>query len=349
MSVTPTFKMPAEWMPHRACWLAWPYAKDLWQADLEVAQESFASFCRAIADVDPQTGKARGENLEILVANEQAFGDAKSLLGDLPIRFHRIPYGDIWLRDIAPLFVHAQDGTCSAACFHFNGWGEKYVLEHDSEVAQRIAAESGLSFRKWDWVFEGGAIEVDGQGTGLTSRSCLLNPNRNPGLTESDMETRLKEALGLQKIIWITEGLLNDHTDGHIDTIARFVAPGVVACMFAGEPDDPNKRVLEQIRAELESATDANGQKLRVVLVPSPGRVLDEADEIMPASYLNFYIANTTVVVPTYESRQDIPAVETIRLLFPKRKVIGIPAKAILTGGGAFHCISQQEPVDRVV
>jgi agmatine deiminase len=193
-------------------------------------------------------------------------------------------------------------------------------------------------------VLEGGSVEVDGEGTLLTTRQCLLNPNRNPSLDEKAIETRLREALGVTKVLWLTEGLRNDHTDGHVDTIARFVGPGVLVCMEPADDDDPNAKVLLAIAAELESMTDARGGPLRVVRIPSPGLVPGEDGEPMPASYVNFYIANHAVVVPTYGSPHDDAAVAAIGRLFPSRRTVGIDARAILSGGGAFHCITQQVP-----
>jgi agmatine deiminase len=196
-------------------------------------------------------------------------------------------------------------------------------------------------------VLEGGSVEVDGEGTLLTTRQCLLHPNRNPSLTQAAAEGWLEEALGVQKVLWLAEGLMNDHTDGHVDTLARFVAPGVVVCMEASL-DDPNAPVLEAIGRDLDRMTDAQGRKLTVVRVPSPGRILGRDGAIMPASYVNFYIGNRAVVVPTYLSPHDDDAVEAIARLFPTRLTVGIDARSILSGGGAFHCITQQQPRAKV-
>ncbi len=333
-----SIRQPAEWAPHRACWLAWPSAADLWEENLPGAQAEFRELCRAIG---------ASEKLEILVPNESAARDAERALAGLEARFHRIDFGDIWLRDTAPIFMHGLDGRLAAVRFAFNGWGEKYVLPFDAAVSARLAEASGHATRSHAWVLEGGAIDVDGEGTLLTTEQCLLNPNRHGGATPSktEVEKRVLAAFGATRAIWIREGLLNDHTDGHIDTIARFTSPGVVVCMQAHDEDDPNRAVLDEIAATLEAATDAQGRRLKVVRIPSPGRVLDEEGEIMPASYTNFYISNGHVIVPTYGSRWDKTAVDALASLFPGRKTIGLPAKTILTGGGAFHCITQQEPV----
>jgi agmatine deiminase len=344
----PARTQPPEWAPHDAVWLAWPSAEDLWQENLAPAQRAFTALCRAIADADPNTGAARGERIELLVPDEHARRAAMDQLEALAPRIHVIPFGDIWLRDTAPIFLSEADGRTVAACFAFNGWGGKYVLPGDDRVAARVASASGVPTQSHAWVLEGGSVEVDGEGTLLTTRQCLLNPNRNPQLDENAIEARLREALGVERVLWLTEGLRNDHTDGHVDTIARFVAPGVVVCMEPEDDRDPNARVLRAIAAELESLTDARGRALRVVRIPSPGLVVGRDDEVMPASYVNFYIANRTVVVPTYGSAHDDAAVSQIARLFPTRRTVGIDARAILTGGGAFHCITQQQPRARV-
>lgn len=351
------FNMPAEFEPHDAVWLAWPSDAELWGDQLAGAQQSFLQLCEAIADVEPSTGEHRGEALEVLVRLETERPVVERQLAHLRARVHVIPYGDIWLRDTAPIFVRRAPGWASdevslrdeliAACFQFNGWGGKYVLPHDAEVAEQIVAASRTRASRFSFVLEGGSVDVDGLGTCLTTRQCLLNPNRNGEVTENTVEAWLHQALGVTRVLWVTEGLLNDHTDGHIDTIARFVAPGVVVCMRPSgshTTDDPNASVLQRIESELREFEDARGEKLRVVTIPSPGRVLDASGAVMPASYVNFYIANRTVVVPTYDSPHDALAVREIAALFPTRRTIGVPCKSILTGGGAFHCISQQQP-----
>jgi agmatine deiminase len=332
---------PAEWSHHQACWLAWPSHKDLWQESLSSAQQEFTTLCKAIA---------QGESLEILVPDQASENAAKLALSDLPVRFHRIPFGDIWVRDTGPIFLTDSKGQIASARFRFNGWGGKYVLDFDDQVSSRVAQLSDVRGFSFPWILEGGSIEVDGEGTCLTSRQCLLNKNRNAGMSQAEVEQGLCEALGVSKVLWVGDGLLNDHTDGHIDTIARYVAPGVIACMKATDPaNDPNHAVFETIARDLESFTDAKGRKIKVVRISSPGKVLNEDGKVMPASYLNFYIGNATVVVPTYGARNDAIAVAEIAKLFPTRKTVGASAIAILTGGGAFHCITQQQPDGRKV
>lgn len=340
MSSTPRtegFTQPAEWAPHEAVWLAWPSAADLWEDNLRPAQAEFQKLCEGI-----RLG-SNPEQLEILVPDDESEADARKALEPLGARFHRVPFGDIWLRDTAPIWL-ARGSELASVRYGFNGWGGKYLLEHDDQVSTRIQAIDGRRSFVSSVVMEGGALEVDGEGTVLTTRQCLLNPNRNPSLDEKALEQVLIDTLGVEKVIWLDDGLLNDHTDGHIDTIARYVAPGVVCCMAPAGSDDPNAKVLDDIARSLSKAVDARGRKLEVVRVPSPGLLLNDDDEVMPASHVNFYIANHSVVVPTYGTPSAEAAVEAIGRLFPGRTTVGASATAILSGGGAFHCITQQVP-----
>jgi len=326
---------PAEWEPHTACWVAWPSAEDLWLENLEPAREAWSAMARAIAE---------GETLEVLVPDAAQEALAKEALAGAEARFHHVPFGDIWLRDTAPIFVRDAGGSVVSARFAFNGWGGKYVLDHDAEVAARVATLAGLPERAVPWILEGGSVDVDGAGTCLTTRQCLLNPNRNPTMDARAIEAGLGAMLGIEKTIWLGDGLLNDHTDGHVDNIARFVAPGVALCMEPRGSDDPNRAALEAIYRELVASTDARGRKLEVVRIPSPGRVEGDEGKIVPASFANFYIGNRAVVIPTYDTPWDDEAVEKIGALFPTRRAVAVRARAILTGGGAFHCITQQQP-----
>jgi agmatine deiminase len=319
---------PAEWQPHQATWVAWPSHADLWQESLAPARAAITAMARAIAG---------GERIEVLASDADNLALARAALAGADARFHQVPFGDIWMRDTAPIFT-VGGGRLGAARFRFNGWGGKYVLPGDDAVGDRIAALAGVTPAHRDFVLEGGAIEVDGEGAGLTTEQCLLNPNRNPGMSKADYQRELAATLGIDRLLWLRRGLLNDHTDGHVDTIARFVAPGVALCMEPAGPSDPNRDALAEIHADLRAL------KLEVLTVPSPGAVTDADGQLMPASYVNFYIANRAVVVPTYGTANDDAATAAIAALFPGRTTVPVRAEAILAGGGAFHCITQQQP-----
>ncbi|HLL23262.1 MAG TPA: agmatine deiminase family protein [Kofleriaceae bacterium] len=326
------FRMPAEWAPHDAVWTAWPHDPEQWLEGLTAPQRSLMQMITAIVD------DGRGERVELLVRDADDEAAACALLGDAAkhVRFQHARYGDVWLRDTGPLFL-AREGELVASRFRFDGWGGKYVMPGDTEVAQQVMQWAGVRGGAFDWVLEGGAIDVDGEGTLLTTKQCLLDGVRNPTIDQAGHEARLRWSLGVDRVVWLNRGLLNDHTDGHVDTIARFVAPGVVACMEPAAAD-PNADVLREIIADLRAA------KLEVVTVPSPGEICDASGMVMPASYMNFYIANTTVVVPTYGAHADDAAVSSIAAMFPTRKTIGIDGKCVVVGGGAFHCSTQQQP-----
>jgi agmatine deiminase len=260
------------------------------------------------------------------------------------IEIVRGAFGDVWLRDTGPIFAREAGDAQAALAFRFNGWGGKYVLDNDELVAEQIAAASGVPRTEFDFVLEGGAVDHDGFGTVLTTRQCVLNPNRNPGWDEAAAEAALAEALGARKVLWLGDGLRNDHTDGHVDNLARFVAPGVVACPMAVGHDDPNAAAYNDAARLLSGFRDARGSALQVLRVPSPGRVVDEEFRALPASHMNFVIANQAVIAPTYGDKGQTLMLEALKALFPERAVIGLPSNALLTGGGSFHCITQQEP-----
>jgi agmatine deiminase len=229
-----TARQPAEWRPHAATWTAFPSAADLWLDDLAPAQAEVAAMVRAIA---------AGERVEVLVANDAAMAAARELLAGCNVGFHTYGFGDIWLRDTGPLFMQSPVGD-AAAGFRFNGWGGKYDLPGDDGVAAFVAAAAGVPLARHGWVLEGGAIDCDGTGLAVTTEQCLLNPNRNPKMDQAEVESHLRRDLGIDRVLWLGEGLLNDHTDGHVDNLARFVAPGVLALTemsLAGRPR-PSRR-----------------------------------------------------------------------------------------------------------
>jgi agmatine deiminase len=323
--------VPAEWSPHRAIWVGFPSHAELWEANLAPVQAEAAALARALAGPG-------GERVRLLVSGEAAASEAARLCGG-GVEIVRGRFGDIWLRDTGPIFAGG-----AATGFRFNGWGGKYVLAGDDTVADQLAAAAGVRLARHDFVLEGGALDHDGEGTVLTTRECLLNPNRNRAWTQATAEAALGEALGARKVIWLNDGLLNDHTDGHVDNLARFVAPGVVAIPVGFGADDPHARVYDAAALGLAGATDAAGRTLKVTRIPSPGRVLDADGVSAPASHMNFIIANRAVIAPTYGGPSTRWALEGLEALFPGREVIGLPSRALLTGGGSFHCITQQEP-----
>ena len=324
--------IPPEWAPHKAIWTAWPSAADLWGATLDPARAEVSAMVHALAD------DGKGDRMRVLAHGREAEASAKLALGK-SAEVIAGAFGDIWFRDTGPIFT----GDRRAHGFRFNGWGGKYQLPHDEEVGARVALMAGAAYKRHDFILEGGAIEMDGEGTLLTTRQCLLNPNRNPHWTEAGAEHDLKRALGVEKILWLDEGLANDHTDGHIDNLARFIAPGRVVCQAPFDRGDPNYDVLEEIALSLSAMRDVKGRKLEVIRIPSPGLVEDEDGDAIPASHMNFLIGNTSVVVPIYSGSGD-DAVRALAPLFPGRKIVGLSSHAILTGGGSFHCITQQEP-----
>lgn len=322
-------RMPAEWAPQEWIWIGFPHRADLWQDATAPAQEQIAAFANAVAET--------GQQVRLVVHDAANEARARQLVS-AAVTLERHPYGDIWLRDTGPLVLLDGEGGRRARRFRFNGWGGKYDdMEGDQEVGESLARAGGLPLVRSDWILEGGAIDTDGTGLVVTTEQCLLNPNRNPALSRGEIEARLAIELGFERVLWLGEGLHGDHTDGHVDNLARFVAPGTLAIPLPEGGDDPNAAVYADARAR---ALDFG---LVVKDVPSPGRV-DEDGIVEPASYMNFAVCNEVVVVPLYGSGRDADAIAAIGELFPGRAAVGIPARAVLTGGGSFHCASQHVP-----
>ena len=329
-------RQPPEWARHQWVWIGFPSHADLWEDDLEAGRAEVLAFARAVH------AEGAGEEVRLVAADPASAKAAKERAPWATIV--QEPFGDIWLRDTGPIIL-LNRGLRHAASFRFNGWGGKYDLEGDDTIGLRLAETADMEATRRDWILEGGAIDVDGTGLLVTTEQCLLNPNRNPGLSRSDVEARLRSDLGIERVLWLGEGLLNDHTDGHVDNLARFVGENRLAIPAAAGADDPNAAVYADARARAEAFG------IEVVPLPSPGLVtrpsaeLGTGDsEIVPASYMNFYIGNAAVVVPVYGASNDDAAVDAIGALFPGRKAVGIRADHVLTGGGSFHCISQQVP-----
>jgi agmatine deiminase len=329
--------VPAEWAPHRAMWLGFPSHAELWEDDLAPAQAEVAALARALAGPG-------GERVRLMTGSAAGAEEARRLLGQAAeVEIVTGAFGDIWLRDTGPIFARSQQGLVAQG-FRFNGWGGKYQLPFDDTVAGQIAAAAGTPLNEFGFILEGGALDHDGEGTVLTTGQCLLNSNRNPDWTQADAEAALAEALGAETVLWLGQGLAGDHTDGHVDNLARFVAPGVVACPVAFGRGDPNADTYDDAARRLAGMTDAAGRRLTVVRIPSPGWIDGGDGRPAPASHMNFLIANRAVIVPLHEDQASRFAVEALEQLFPGRQVIGLPSRAILTGGGSFHCITQQEP-----
>ncbi|WAT17057.1 agmatine deiminase family protein [Aurantiacibacter sp. MUD11] len=323
-----TFRMPAEWAQQDWIWIGFPAHADLWEEDLLPAQQQMAAFANAVAET--------GQQVRLVVRDAAAEMRAKELVsGAVAIEQH--PYGDIWLRDTGPLTLLDPDGQRRAQGFGFNGWGGKFIMAGDQDTGPSLASAGGLPYQRADWILEGGAIETDGTGLVVTTEQCLLNANRNPSLSREQIWANLQRDLGFERILWLGDGLAGDHTDGHVDNLARMVGANTVAIPVASGSDDPNAAVYDDAR---QRARDFG---LTVRDIPSPG-LIGEDDEAEPASYMNFAICNHVVVVPTYGSAHDDEAVAAIGELFPGRAAVGLRADAVLTGGGSFHCASQHVP-----
>jgi agmatine deiminase len=320
--------MPPEWHPQDWIWIGFPHDPVEWPGYLGRAQEQIAAFANAVA----QSGQAVR-----LIVRDAANRARAAALCSAAVMLEERCFGDVWLRDTGPLVVGDAAGGWRAKRFGFNGWGGKYLMAGDQEIGAELAASAGLAVETADWILEGGAIDGDGTGLVVTTEQCLLNPNRNPHLSRGDLEARLRRDLGFDRVLWLGEGLINDHTDGHVDNLARFVAPGVLALPRATGADDPNAAIYADARARAE----AFGVAVREV--PSPGRVETEG-RIEPASYMNFAVTSKLVVVPTYGTAHDADGVAAVAALFPDRETVGILADAVLAGGGSFHCSSQQMP-----
>lgn len=329
--------VPAEWAPQKAIWTAWPADPNEWNGDLETPRRDVAAMVCALSEAN---------HVRVLANGAEAEASAQSMMGSsadiIPAK-----YGDIWLRDTGPIFARSAAGPL-ALRFQVNSWGGKYDLPDDATVGDDIARIAGAQMRRFDFVLEGGAVDHDGEGTILTTRQTLLNPNRN-GWTKDAAEEALRLAFDARKIIWIDEGLINDHTDGHVDNIARFVGPGRVVCQAPAGGDDPNAETLDLIARTLEAETDAHGRRLEVIRIPGVGLYRNADGEVAPASHMNFVVANGVVVVPVYGTSTQDAALAALQAVFSDRKVVGVPSRGLLSsgdaGGGSFHCITQQEPV----
>lgn len=325
-------RMPPEWHPQDWLWIGFPHLTEEWSGVIERAQEQIAAFASAVAE--------SGQDVRLIVRDAANEARARGLASGA-VTLERRVYGDVWLRDTGPLVVCGQPDRGGAVrrarLFGFNGWGGKYLMPGDEAIGADLAESAGLAADRCDWILEGGALDGDGTGLVATTAQCLLNPNRNPALTKTDLEMRLSRDLGYDRVLWLGDGLINDHTDGHVDNLARFVGPNRLALPRATGPGDPNASIYA------DAAARARDFGVEVIEVPSPGHV-EWGGVIQPASYMNFVIANKVVIVPVFGTQHDDDGVAAIAELFPDRAVIGLMADAVLAGGGGFHCSSQQMP-----
>ncbi len=346
MNETPAqlgYRMPAEWEPHQAVWLSWPHKRESWPGKFETVEPVVASAVAALAGSElVRINVLDGEHAQHVARLLTAHG--VDLAG---VRFHRFPTNDAWCRDHGAIFVvREHDGRreLAATDWDYNAWGGKYPpFDRDVEIPRRMAEALGVPRYVGDMVLEGGSIDVNGAGVLLTTEQCLLNPNRNPHLTRSDIEARLRDFLGVHTIWWLGDGIVGDDTDGHVDDLTRFVAEDTVVTVVEDDPGDANYPMLQENLERLRSLRMPDGRPLRIITLPMPEPVVYE-DQRLPASYANFYVGNTVVLQPTFNCARDRAAVETVQLCFPTRRVIGIDCTDLVWGLGTFHCLSQQVP-----
>jgi agmatine deiminase len=350
------FWMPAEFEPHAGTWMLWPERPDNWRNAAEPAQRAFTEVARAIARFEPVTIGASAAHYE----------NARRLLPP-DIRVVEMSHDDSWARDVAPTFVVNEQGDVRGVDWHFNAWGGYRgglysPWDQDELVARKVLEIETLDRYAANLVNEGGAIHVDGQGTALVTEECLLNPNRNPKMSRKQIEAALRAYLGVSVIVWLGQGVFNDETDGHVDNLACFVRPGEVCLTWTDDQKDPQYAISRDALERLSDARDARGRRFKVHKLPMPGPLYMTAKEAkglvtregtkprpsgdrLAGSYVNFYIANGGIVMPLLDPRTDRAAAAQLRRLFPKRRVVGVPAREVLLGGGNIHCITQQVPV----
>ncbi|OGS46904.1 MAG: hypothetical protein A3J79_04820 [Elusimicrobia bacterium RIFOXYB2_FULL_62_6] len=337
------FRMPAEWEPHEAIWLSWPHDPTSFAGVLTQVEKTFV---RVIAEIH------RTERVELFVLDEAMRARARKLLEGAKVDLGRVvfrlqDYADVWIRDYGPTFLLGKNGRPGMVRWIFNAWGGKYEeLMKDTRAFDRAEAELGLPCFKPGVVMEGGSIEVNGLGAVLTTEQCLLNPNRNPKLDRAAIEGVLKDNLGVEKVLWLKEGVAGDDTDGHIDDIARFVGPATLVCALEDDKSDENYAPLKEDYEALCRMTGQDGRALEVLRLPMPEPVANSTGRL-PASYANFYIGNGVVLAPVFDCRQDEKALQVLEKAFPGRRIAPIPCRELVFGLGTVHCASQQQPAPR--
>lgn len=350
--------MPAEFAPHKQTWMLWPERPDNWRLGAKPAQKAFVAVARAIARFEPV----------VMGVNHRQFLNARASLPP-EVRVVEISNNDSWMRDVGPTFVVNGRGEVRLVDWKFNAWGGLkeglyFPWDLDDLVPRKVAEIEGVDRYAAPIVLEGGSIHVDGEGTLLTTEGCLLNPNRNPELSKEEIEAYLREYTGIERILWLAEGVYNDETNGHVDNLACFLRPGVVALTWTDDHNDPQYPISQDAYERLRRFQDAKGRSLEVIKIHQPDPVLITAEEAegvdavegtlprqagdrMAASYINFYFCNGGAIIPTFDDPHDRLALETLQRYLPERRVVGVPAREILLGGGNIHCITQQQPLGR--
>ncbi len=339
------FRMPPEWARHAATWTSWPFDDDLWEGHLDGVRNDMAGLIATVARYEPVVVNVGDAAIE---ADARRHLDAA---GAPPahVRFHRLALDDIWFRDNGPIFVVDDGDRVALTDWDFNGWGEKYPYETDRRAPEAVAGTLSMLRFAFPWVMEGGALEVNGAGVCLTTAQCLRNPNRNAELSPTELERLLAAGLGVREVVWLGDGLEGDHTDGHVDTITRFADDRTIVTSVCDDPDDANFEPLRRNLDVLRDLRTASGTPYRVVELPLPREARHLGARRLPLTYANFYVGNGFVAVPQYGDPHDAQALDILRPLFPGRDVLGLPAAALISGGGAFHCITQQQPAGELL
>lgn len=329
------FHMPAEWHPHRRCWMAWPSHEPSYNGRFADAQAAHGRIAQAIAQFEPV----------VMLINERDQPHARALCGaDVELRV--VPIDDGWFRDSGPTFVIDGQGGLLGIDWQFNGWGGRTPCENDRLAAARVLQQQGVERVAAPLVLEGGSFHVDGEGTLITTEECLLNANRNPSLSRGDIEQHLRAYLGVECIIWLKGGPVDDVTDGHVDMVAAFTAPGQVVALHCDDPHDANYAVLQANREILRGARDARGRTLQVIDIPQPPAAYIDGRARLGLSHVNYYTANGGIVLPAYgDAALDARVQAIFREIYPDRRIVGVATRDLLYGGGNIHCITQQEPL----
>ncbi len=334
------YHMPPEWAPHQSTWLSWPHNEASWPGKLETVLPIYAQAVTALARSEAVHLNVNDAAMEQLARSYLARAGAQG-----QIHFHHFPTNDAWCRDHGAIFVvRDEEPRLAATNWIYNAWGGKYPpYTLDDEIPPQMAAYLDVPCFRVDMVLEGGSIDVDGNGLLLTSEQCLLNPNRNPELSREQIEQRLRDYLGVAHILWLGEGIVGDDTDGHIDDIARFVAPGVVVAAVESDPSDANYHPLQENLARLRHMRDLAGRPLTILPMPMPPPLVYKGQRL-PASHLNFYLANRVILLPTFGEASDRLAATILARCYPDRKIVGLDCRDVVWGLGAWHCLSQQVP-----